>query len=124
MLPFAILAMLGGCDTLAGDCTSEGRPFLIATIADAATGRPVVAGVTLVASAGTARDSVIVPSGETPSGLTTVTLFEGHLPAGAYTVDIRHAGYVDWHRTGVAVTTERCGHAIATRVVAGLTARP
>ena len=112
------LATISACDFGGGDCTGELQPMIVASVSDAETGQDLVAGVTLVAYSGSARDSVTYLAA--PVGEPTIALFPRILGAGTYTVEIRHPNYQTWQRQGVIVRTDRCHKTIPTSLVASL----
>jgi hypothetical protein len=77
-------------------------------------GSPAAVEVTLVAYTGSARDSVMAPL---VAG--NITLHEGRLSGGVYTVEVRAPGYVTWREDGIRVREEgHCGHTVATMIAA------
>jgi len=118
----ALLCIVGAqsaCDLWSSGCTTELRPMIIATVTDSRTGEALVGGVTLVAYSSAGRDSTTYEG--TPAGVTTVTLYPRILGAGAYSVEIRHPGYLPFRQTDVLVRLDRCGKTIAVSIGASLT---
>ena len=105
---------LAGC----GDCLSYAGPAFVVDVLDARTGAPIASGATLVARGPAGADSLIFPlDGETREKM---TLFEGHLDGGFYTVEVRREGYANWSRSDVLLRPKGCGHVRAVFLTARL----
>jgi hypothetical protein len=95
---------LAACGAGIGDplvCTSDFRNGIAVTVRDSVTGAPTDAGTMVLAVDGAFRDSTDVSFG---SGLYRLV---GERP-GTYQLIVRHAGYRDWTRSGVQVTSNAC----------------
>jgi hypothetical protein len=93
--------------------------MIVAAIQHAQSGELLTGNITLVAFNATARDSVTYPVSQ--SSIAAVTLYEGRLSGGIYTVEIRLSGYETWRRDGVVVEEEPdCHHTLATSLSASL----
>jgi hypothetical protein len=111
--------VLSARNILDSDCTSQADPMIVATVEHAESGELLNGEVTLVAYDANARDSVTYPL--SASSIATLTLYEGRLSGGTYTVDIRLAGYQTWRREEVLVREEStCHHTIPTALFASM----
>jgi hypothetical protein len=96
------LMALGACTSNTDPviCTADLRAGLVVTVLDSASGQAIASSSLVVARQGTFADTARVSSAAT-YGL----LYER---AGVYDVTVSHAGYRDWHRSGVTVPADRC----------------
>ena len=118
-LTSAILA-LGSCS---GDCVAIAGPAFVVDVTDARDGVLLAAGSTLIARGTAGADSVSYPSHIGPTR--TITLVEGRLLPGIYTVEVRRDGYVPWVRTDITLReTGDCGHVRAVHLSAELERLP
>ena len=101
----SLLLLTAGC----GDCVSIGYPAFLVTVRDARTQESLIIGTTVLAFGTGGADSVTYTS-ETPSTVTSIILWEGHLNEGIYTIEARRPGYATWRRERVVLRTDRCGH--------------
>jgi hypothetical protein len=106
-----------------GDCVAIAGPAFVVDVTDVRSGALLAAGSTLIARGAAGADSVSYPDHVGP--LRTITLVEGRLPAGMYTVEVRRDGYVTWVRSGITLRdTGDCGHVRAVHLLAELEPLP
>ena len=103
----AVLFAVGGCALFENDvvCTSQPRPALAVMVTDSVTGA-VIGGAAVIARDGAYRDSVSSRS----NGYAVLAQSR----AGRYDIDVRAAGYREWHAIAVRVTTDDCGPVMVT----------
>ncbi|MDQ6717851.1 MAG: carboxypeptidase-like regulatory domain-containing protein [Gemmatimonadota bacterium] len=102
-----IVAVSPACSAPAGGgtyCTALFAFGISVSVVDSATGVPAAAGATVIASEGSYADSVVVPSGGSP----TIPIGLAGERAGTYTVTVRKSGYKTWTKGDVAVTKDEC----------------
>ena len=116
----SVIVALVSCN---GDCVAIAGPAFVVDVTDARNGAWLAAGSTLIARGPAGADSVSYPNHVGPQR--TITLIEGRLQAGIYTVEVKRDGYVPWVRSDIALReTGDCGHVRAVHLSAALEPLP
>jgi hypothetical protein len=112
-VPRALLALsafaLGACDSLDSRpvfCTDNFVWGLHVTVQDSATGTPSASGAQLIARDGAYADTSAYPPNR--PDLDNLPLVAAGEREGTYRVTVRTAGFVDWERSDIVVTSDEC----------------
>lgn len=120
LLAAGALACCAGGSTAPLVCTAGIAYGIRAVVRDSVTDRAIGSGSTAVAVGIGVRDSVSAPANMPALDNTIFTLVPEK--AGTYELNITHAGYARWQRSGIVVTKDAC-HVIPVDITARLVQR-
>jgi len=100
----AMSALAAGCGLPDPPCDPPvAASSIFVVVRDSLTARPLAKGTAGTADASGVHDTLVT------IGDDSTTLYAAHNVPGVYRVTLRHEGYRDWVRDGIAVEWGRCG---------------
>ncbi len=99
----AVGAVVAGCDSFTGVCTTDFRFGIVVEVRDAVSGAPAADGARLIV-----RDGDYVETVDAPPTPSSTFLQAAGERVGRYDVTVQKPGYAEWTRTDVQVLRDGC----------------